>query len=160
VLQLGDGVILFFDPDGQVYQPVPDDPRLFAEETTSLCLNHAENDFQVSFHVHAAPPPALILVSTDGYPKSFRDKAGFHKVGVDLLETIRTEGLQPVRNGLPTWLQDVTREGSGDDMTLGLLCRLVVPAKAAAVPAEPPSPNAVQNAGTAAQLSQPSEGNR
>jgi hypothetical protein len=130
VLQLGDGVTLFVDPGGEVSEPLPADSRLFGDETTSLCLPNAENDFRVGFYVFPTTPPALILLSTDGYPKSCRDMSGFYQVGSDLLDMMRKEGLRTVSAELKTWLEEVTREGGGDDITLGLLCRLIVPAHA------------------------------
>src|SRR5688572_11604221 len=45
-LQLGDGEILNVSPDGQVTKPLKDDPRLLANETTSLCLTNPEKDFR------------------------------------------------------------------------------------------------------------------
>jgi hypothetical protein len=126
ILQLGDGVILFVDPEGEPSEPLPADPRLFGDETTSLYLPNAENDFR-TFCGPLENPPELILISTDGYPKSCLDIKGFKQVGTDLLDTIRMEGLEAVRTSLKSWLEEVTREGSGDDITLGVLCRLSKP---------------------------------
>lgn len=121
-LQLGDGEILTVSDDGKVTSPLPKDKRLFANETTSLCSQEAWRDFRVSFQVLSNSPPALILLSTDGYPNSFRDESGFHKVGSDILELIRTGGLDMVNNQLESWLTESTYAGSGDDVTLGLIC--------------------------------------
>jgi serine/threonine protein phosphatase PrpC len=120
-LQLGDGEILTVSRQGEVSQPLPRDYRLFANETTSLCSDDAWRDFRVSFRTNADEPPALILLATDGYPNSFRHESGFLKVGSDILETIRAEGLDIVKNNLEQWLRDSTHAGSGDDVTLGVL---------------------------------------
>lgn len=122
-LQLGDGEILCVSDQGEVARPLPGDERLFANETTSLCAPEAWRDFRVSFQMISHTPPAIILLSTDGYPNSFRDEAGFLKVGSDILEMIRTDGLGSVRENIDTWLMDSTRAGSGDDVTLGIICR-------------------------------------
>jgi hypothetical protein len=121
-LQLGDGEILTVSPEGEVLRPLPKDERLFANETTSLCSEDAWRDFRVCFQVFTNAPPALILLSTDGYPNSFRDERGFLKVGSDILEMIRTVGLDTVNEQLPSWLTESTYAGSGDDVTLGLIC--------------------------------------
>jgi hypothetical protein len=123
-LQLGDGDILTVSEAGEINKPVPEDERLFANETTSLCSPNAENDFR--FHVQklSGDPPALILVSTDGYVNSFSDEAGFLKVGNDLLEMLRTDGFDFVNESLKGWLEEATRMGSGDDTTLGIICRM------------------------------------
>ena len=121
-LQLGDGEILVVADDEEVSSPLPKDQRLFANETTSLCSEDAWRDFRVCFQVVSNRPPALILLSTDGYPNSFRDEAGFLKVGSDILKMIRAEGLDMVNEHLESWLKESTDAGSGDDVTLGLIC--------------------------------------
>lgn len=125
-LQLGDGEILTVNDRGDVSRPMTKDERLFGNETTSLCASDAWRDFRVNFQpLHATQShPALILLSTDGYPNSFRDESGFFKVGSDLLQVINENGLARVEQDLEGWLRDSTRAGSGDDVTLGLLCSL------------------------------------
>ncbi len=121
-LQLGDGEILTVTDRGVVSKPLVKDDRLFGNETTSLCTPDAWSDFRVSFQPITHKQPALILLATDGYPNSFRDEAGFLKVGSDILKTIRAEGLGQVKENLAGWLSDSTHAGSGDDVTLGILC--------------------------------------
>jgi len=125
-LQLGDGDILTVTDQAQVSRPLTRDNRLFANETTSLCAPEAWRDFRISFQAITQARPALILLSTDGYPNSFRDEAGFLKVGSVILETIRAEGIAKVKDNLEEWLSDSTNAGSGDDVTLGILCSLGV----------------------------------
>lgn len=120
-LQLGDGEILTVTDQGVVSKPLAKDDRLFGNETTSLCTAEAWSDFRVSFQPITHEQPALILLTTDGYPNSFRDEAGFLKVGPDILRMIRAEGLERVKDNLEGWLSDSTHAGSGDDVTLGIL---------------------------------------
>jgi hypothetical protein len=121
-LQLGDGEILTVSENGEVTRPLTKDDRLFGNETTSLCAPDAWRDFRVSFQPFVQSPPALILLSRDGYPISFRDEAGLFKVGSDILNMIRENGLSFIKENLGDWLSDSTRAGSGDDITLGILC--------------------------------------
>jgi hypothetical protein len=121
-LQLGDGEILTVSQEGEVTRPLPKDDRLFANETTSLCSQDAWRDFRVCFQVVSNTPPALILLSTDGYSNSFHDEQGFLKVGSDILQMIRADGLETVNDHLDSWLTESTYAGSGDDVTLGLIC--------------------------------------
>ena len=121
-LQLGDGEILSVSENGEVVRPLVKDERLFGNETTSLCAPEAWRDFRVSFQPLTHSRPALILLSTDGYPNSFRDEAGFLQVGSDILQMVRKNGLASVNDNLEAWLRDSTRAGSGDDVTLGILC--------------------------------------
>src|SRR5207249_2325964 len=78
-LQLGDGDILTISEKRTVSRPLPSDSRLIANETTSLCSHDAWKDFRVHFQAlpGSSPPPALIMLSTDGYSNSFRDPDGF-----------------------------------------------------------------------------------
>lgn len=123
-LQLGDGDILCVSQSGDVTRPLSKDDRLFGNETTSLCANEAWRDFRVQFQPLTQSPPALVLLSTDGYPNSFRDESGFLKVGSDILDMVQENGLASVNDRLAGWLRDSTRAGSGDDVTLGILCSL------------------------------------
>ncbi len=123
-LQLGDGEILTVSESGEVTRPLARDDRLIANETTSLCAPDAWRDFRVSFQPLNHSSPALILLSTDGYPNSFRHESGFFKVGSDILHMIREHGLAMVKDNLAGWLGDSTRAGSGDDVTLGILCKV------------------------------------
>ncbi len=123
LLQLGDGAILIVTDEGEVQRPLPGDPRLFAEETTSLSMNEAWKEFQTCFQVLSNKYPALLLISTDGYINSFPKDDDFHKVGCDILNMIRTGGIEDIKNNLSTWLTEASHLGSGDDITLGVVYR-------------------------------------
>jgi hypothetical protein len=123
-LQLGDGDILVVSSEGEVTRPLSRDDRFLGNETASLCSRDAWRDFRVSFQALSSAPPALILLSTDGYANSFRDEEGFSRVGVDLLEMLRSDGVARVEASLDAWLSEASHAGSGDDITLGVLCRI------------------------------------
>ncbi len=124
-LQLGDGDILTVSEAGKVSRaPLPTDERLFANETTSLCGRDAWREFRTHFQVISGSLPALTLVSSDGYGNSFRDDTGFLRVGADFLEMMREDGVDVVSEGLETWLTEASQQGSGDDVTLGIICRM------------------------------------
>jgi len=125
-LQLGDGDILTVSELGEVSRPLPDDQRLFANETTSLCMVDAWRDFRVYFQTLSSSAPALILLSTDGYSNSFKDQNGFLRVGADMLEMIRNSGVEEIRQNLSAWLNEASELGSGDDVTLGMICHMDV----------------------------------
>lgn len=121
-MQLGDGDILAVSSDGHTEVVFEHDERMIGNETTSLCLPYAWQEFQVRFQVLEGRPPVLILVSTDGYSNSFRTREDFHQIGPDYLECIRTDGFDTViSNYLEGWLIEASQRGSGDDITLGLI---------------------------------------
>ena len=125
-LQLGDGEMINVSEQGEIAQPLPADARLLANETTSLCLERAADDFRFAVHPHGAGNlPALILLTTDGYYNSFSTTAGFHQVGGDLLQMLREEdGFGTVNRSVKGWLEEATAAGSGDDCTLAIICRM------------------------------------
>ncbi|MEP6923646.1 MAG: PP2C family serine/threonine-protein phosphatase [Pyrinomonadaceae bacterium] len=124
-LQLGDGDMLNMSETGEVTKPLTEDARLLANETTSLCLPKAENDFR--FFVQKITPeqsPAMILLSTDGYLNSFSSEAGFFQAGTDILGMLGAEnGFETVSENLKGWLEEATQMGSGDDCTIGIIYR-------------------------------------
>ncbi|MEJ5308246.1 MAG: protein phosphatase 2C domain-containing protein [Anaerolineae bacterium] len=142
-LQLGDGDILTVADNGEVTRPMTRDPRLMANETTSLCMDEAWREVQIKFQALYGPHPALVLLSTDGYANSFVNDAAFLKVGSDILDILRTDGLESVEQNLSGWLQDASAAGSGDDITMGIVfpeAILSVPAPAPAPVVQPPKP--------------------
>ena len=134
--QIGDGDVVTVSSAGEVGRPVPGDSRLVANETTSLCSSDAARLFR--FAVLGTPTP-LIMLSTDGFANSFRDDAGFFKFGSDLRDLIVADGLEKVNASLPDWLAEITARGSGDDVSLGIVCRpaTLVPPPAPQLPPPP-----------------------
>jgi len=124
-LQLGDGDILNVSKAGEVTKPLPEDARLLANETTSMCLPKAENDFRFFVQkISAEESPALILLSTDGYLNSFSNETGFFQAGTDILNMLASEnGFDAVSENLKGWLEEANRMGSGDDSTVGIIYR-------------------------------------
>lgn len=122
-LQLGDGEILTVSGSGEVRRPIPPDDRLLGNDTTSLCSANAWQDFRVIFEAQSQSAPALTLLSTDGYINSFTDAGQFLKVGTDLLRMIRSAGIEAVEEKLEGWLAEASQQGSGDDITLGIVYR-------------------------------------
>ena len=124
-LQIGDGNILNISPAGEVVKPVAEDPRLLANETTSLCLPEAEKDFRFFVQkISADESPAMVLLSTDGYLNSFSSEAGFFQAGTDILQMLaEKDGFDAVSENLKAWLEEATQMGSGDDCTVAVIYR-------------------------------------
>ena len=123
--QLGDGDILLVHGDGHVSRPWPRGHAFFANETVSLCSHHAARQFHAKVvPLRGGAAPALILLATDGYANCFDDDSGFFQVGADLLEYLREGGTGFVEEKLGHWLGESSRDGSGDDITVGMAVRL------------------------------------
>ncbi len=124
--QLGDGDIVTVWDNGQIERPLPKDERLFANETTSLCQKEAWRNFRFRFQPITEQAPRLILLTTDGYPNSFRDDAGFLQAAGDIQAMIRNDDFGMIAENLETWLNEASELGSGDDVTVGVLYRITV----------------------------------
>jgi hypothetical protein len=134
-LQLGDGDILVVAPDGTTTRPIVADERLVANQTTSLCQPEAEKEFRIAAIDGADTLPLLVLLSTDGYMNSFRSEEDFLQIGTDYLQILREQGSEALALELPNILADATQQGSGDDITLGILHRTVLRGAQPAAPA-------------------------
>lgn len=120
-MRLGDGDILAVDSNSEVHALLP---PVYGEAVDSLCSDDAAIKFVTTFKLHSDRPPVLVTVSTDGYRKSFpADQRDFLRVGSDLLARLRQFGPDQVSHDLPFWLADTSRDGSGDDLTAGILYR-------------------------------------
>ena len=122
-LQLGDGDIVCVDVEGNATRPLPRDERLFANETTSLCMPQSWQEVRLALIPFADQPPALILLSTDGYSNSFRADTDFLDTAQEYMRMIRSEGLDAMARELADILNEVSQRGSGDDVTLGMIKR-------------------------------------
>lgn len=130
-VQLGDGDILTVNAEGQVARPpLACDERLLGNETTSLCTPEAWRSVRLYFQPLISPPPALILLATDGYANSFVDGHAFEQVGADLLAGLRTQGVAAINADLPDWLWHTSTSGSGDDITVAMAFHQATKAKA------------------------------
>ncbi len=78
---------------------------------------------QVGFQALAGTSPALILAATDGYANAYRDEVGFQQVARDFWAMLREEGEEAVKPHLREWLNEASQQGSGDDITAGILWR-------------------------------------
>jgi hypothetical protein len=122
-MQIGDGDVLFVEDGGATSRPIPPDPRLIANQTTSLCQLEAARDFRLHIESPLVRAPALVLVSTDGYANSFASDADFLQIGADFLAMARAHGLSGVSDRLPGILREASEKGSGDDVTFGIMRR-------------------------------------
>jgi Protein phosphatase 2C len=120
-MQLGDGDILAVAADGTTSPPIEADDRLGGNETTSLCQPDAWREFRTAEIAASAGLPVLVLLSSDGYMNSFRSREDFVQIGKDYLQILLEQGSDTLADELPKILTEATQQGSGDDITLGML---------------------------------------
>ena len=123
-LQLGDGEITILSETGK--------RMLFTEDaklgpaTDSLCMSNPLTKFKFSLVPFAEERPLFIMLSTDGYINSFRNDNDYLQVLDDFIDLITTHGIGYLEDNLSDWLKETTEQGSGDDITLGLVCNYSV----------------------------------
>jgi serine/threonine protein phosphatase PrpC len=121
VLQLGDGDVVVVDQGKKSGRPIPRDPRLAGNETTSLCDPDAKRLVRWVV-IPAIQQPRLVLLATDGYSNSFSSDEGFLQVATDLLVMSASPGgAEEIEREFAGWLDQTSREGSGDDTTAVVL---------------------------------------
>ncbi len=116
--QLGDGDVLLVAKDGKPEVLLPADPAAFADETSSLCLPEAEYSLRMRA-LRAPVGETLLVLSTDGYSKSYPTDAAFRQIGPDYLNLIRKNGVSALN--LRGFLEQTTAQGAGDDIGLALI---------------------------------------
>jgi serine/threonine protein phosphatase PrpC len=119
--QIGDGDIVVIQNDSSIAMPIPVDERLLGNETTSLCKEKAFDDFRSAFLPIIENPPLAIFLASDGYKNSFTHPDGFNQALTDIYGYIKTEGADWVQQHLADWLNEASRDGSGDDISLAII---------------------------------------
>ena len=117
--KLGDGNIVTFSEQGK--QMLFDDKEELGPATDSLCMSTASNQVEISLVPFSEEEPLFVLLSTDGYINSFRNDEDYLKVIDDLVDLYIQSGIEYINDNLKQWLEETSQQGSGDDITLGLL---------------------------------------
>ncbi len=125
LLQLGDGDIVVGHRSGAITQPMPGDDRLIGNQTTSMCLPTATEDFRVAVVELDDDPIRFVSITTDGYANAFVSADWAEEVGRDLRGHLDENGLSWVEARLNEWLSESASVG-GDDVTMGLLVAEIV----------------------------------
>lgn len=85
-LQIGDGDVVLHTEDKGFFKPIPEDERLFLNQTTSLCDADAAEEFRVAC---GGGVPDMMLCSTDGIANCFAGDRGLFEFYGKLLWLFR-----------------------------------------------------------------------
>lgn len=117
IWQLGDGDVVAATDD-EVWEPVPRDPQLVANETTSLCLLDASRHVRTGL-LQDVTGLQLLLLGTDGVSNAMPE--GWQReTALDLVGQLQVHGSDTVGAQLPAWLAEWAGH-SGDDVTVALV---------------------------------------
>ncbi|HJY67875.1 MAG TPA: protein phosphatase 2C domain-containing protein [Streptosporangiaceae bacterium] len=122
LVQIGDGDIMGIQPDGRPLLPVPRDPSLDGQLTTSLCGPGAEDEFRAAVVDTSTTPLLGVILATDGYGNAQVADPWADAVSADLAELINDRPPEWLAGQLPLWASRcASADGSADDTTIALL---------------------------------------
>ncbi|HEV2258963.1 MAG TPA: protein phosphatase 2C domain-containing protein [Streptosporangiaceae bacterium] len=122
LVQIGDGDIMGIQPDGRPLLPVPRDPSLDGQQTTSLCGARAEDEFRAAVVDTSTTPLLGVMLATDGYGNAQVADPWTDAVSADLAELINDRPPEWLAGQLPLWASRcASADGSADDTTIALL---------------------------------------
>lgn len=112
-LQIGDGDFCAMD-NGKMISPVPDDPKLVGNLTTSLCDSDAISGFRFFYRQDRF---SGIVLSSDGLINSFLNEDDFFSFGNRVLNAVR----DGTAKALGEHLRMRSRCGSRDDISIAAI---------------------------------------
>lgn len=136
-IQLGDGDIIITNQEGQSARRLPEDDRLLGNETTSLCLATAENDFRTAIDFIIESPPHFILISTDGFANAYKEDVELFKFPADVSNLCKEKGFDYLKENLSDWLEETSMQASGDDTSMCIIVSKRVEVEKAIEPDKP-----------------------
>lgn len=116
--QLGDGAILLLHPDGRVETPTRVENNLLGTETYSISSSPEKTLDRWGLATMEIIPGSLLLLATDGLADAFDTEDDLHRWVVDVHKIARDHTLPKVAERLPEWLETISRNSIGDDITL------------------------------------------
>jgi len=125
LLNHGDGDVLAYNFD-EVYDLTIYNEKNFANATLSLA---SLKDASEISHRIIEDIPSLLVLCTDGVKNSYNDTdpetiAQFYKIPVAIRNSIIEEGKSKAEERITTLLEKITKEGSGDDVTIAVLFKV------------------------------------
>lgn len=130
--QLGDGDLVAAVAGHPAGPVVPDDPTLFGNRTTSLCLPDAERQARTGA-LQLGADPVLLVIASDGFGNAMVAGDWQQRLGADLHERLSSDPFDETVRRMPGWAQEAAA-ASGDDVTVALLIGGYQPPASARIP--------------------------
>jgi hypothetical protein len=118
---IGDCDIVVVDANGVAQRVFPEDNDA-GDETDSMCSNDPESRIRTTLIAIREEAPAAVILTTDGFAKSYRNDEDFMSTAGAYAHALAERGLAGTADNLHRWLARTTRDGSGDDVSFGILC--------------------------------------
>ena len=115
-MQIGDGKCVAVGADGAAWEPVPWDSRCYDCVTTSICQEDAVLSGRFCYFDRESIPPA-IFIGSDGVDDSYCSDEILYAFYQGLALTFAQSGVEESVRQLEAFLPEMSRRGSGDDMS-------------------------------------------
>ncbi|MCL1881749.1 MAG: protein phosphatase 2C domain-containing protein [Oscillospiraceae bacterium] len=118
--RLGDGDLLCINHDGVVSDLVIDE-KILGVETHSLSRENAwekSRTSTISTGEMDVGRNFAFMLSTDGFSNSYPTEEAFYRTCLDYYSAIKEHGAEIVQKNLRKWLEETSKDGSGDDITV------------------------------------------
>lgn len=120
-IHIGDGKCVTFDHEGNAAEPIPWDEKCFLNITTSICDGQALQETRCFF---SRQRPTAIFVASDGIDDSFAGETQLHNFYRLILTSFASEETEQAQRELAEYLPILSKQGSGDDMSIGMILQL------------------------------------
>lgn len=117
-MQIGDGKCIFINRDGDFSEPIPWDDNCQLNVTTSICDDDSIDEFR--FFV-TDQKPAAVFCGSDGIDDSYANTNELYALYRSILKIFADHGADVGKNEIKEYLPVLTKKGSGDDVSIGLI---------------------------------------
>ncbi len=124
IAQIGNGDVVMIEADGTTSRPFPEAGPDVGVET--LAMPGSSGLFRICVRtITPGTSPVAAFVSTDGYSNSYI--SDFERYIAEIwTDFFKSYDLDTINEGIVPFLNRLSAEGSGDDITLGILCNIPV----------------------------------
>lgn len=117
-MQIGDGKCVLIDENGQFLEPIPWDDDCQLNVTTSICDDDAIDEFR--FYISDKMPTA-VFIGSDGIDDSYANEEELYALYRSILKIFIEHGDEVGKSEIREYLPVLTKRGSGDDVSMGLI---------------------------------------
>lgn len=117
-MQIGDGKCVLIDENGQFLEPIPWDDDCQLNVTTSICDDDAIDEFR--FYISDKMPTA-VFIGSDGIDDSYANEEELYALYRSILKIFIEHGAEVGKSEIREYLPVLTKRGSGDDVSMGLI---------------------------------------
>ncbi len=120
-LQIGDGKCVVVDRYGNFTEPSPWDENCQLNVTTSICDSDSIEEFRFSVSVRV---PTAVFCGSDGIDDSYANPEELYALYRSILKIFVEHGSEVGQNEIKEYLPVLTKKGSGDDVSIGVIIDL------------------------------------